>query len=354
MMPKVALVLGDGVGPEVMAEASKLIGAVNKAYSLQFETVEFDLSADHFLQTGIALPDGVIETIRKEMGAILLGPLGDPRVRDDQHGRSVLKGFIRELDLFVGVRRVRPLLSDLCPLAGMTEQDVDLTIIWEAKGGVYTDVGGSLEKGSQEEVVIDQEVITRSRVERVIRYAFEHALKHGRTGVTVARKSKDYSHSYDIWHRTFQEVREDFPDISASERRFETVIQQVLETPEQFDVLVTNHFFGSILSALGTALQGGLGLVASANLAPGKMGLFRPLHPSSTRYAGKDYANPMAAMISVQELMEFMGQRKISHAIRSAIRKALRSGWVTRDLNGSMGTSEVGDYVCSALMDSAP
>ncbi|MEE9166481.1 MAG: isocitrate/isopropylmalate family dehydrogenase [Candidatus Neomarinimicrobiota bacterium] len=352
-MQKVALIPGDGVGPEVMTQATKLLEAVNKAYSLDFETVTFDLSADHFLETGIALPEGVIATLRDEMDAVLLGPLGDPRIADDRHAREVLRGLTSELDLSVGMRRVRLLSADLCPLSGKTEQDIDLVLVWEATGGIYTEVGGTLDKGSEHEVVIEQEVTTRLRVERVIRFAFDYAARNDLSSVTLGRKSKNYPHGYDLWNRTFREVKADFPGVSASQLRFETLIQMMLDAPENFDVLVTNHLFGSILSALGTALQGGQGLVASSILSPGKMGLFRPLHPSLTRYAGKDYANPIAAMTCVQALMEFAGKAEISHAVELSIKKALKSGWVTRDLGGSMGTSEVGDYVCSALMDNA-
>jgi len=168
----------------------------------------------------------------------------------------------------------------------------------------------------------------------------------------MVHKSKDYSYGYDLWLRTFLSVKDEFSEISASHLKIETFIQQIIDTPERFDVIVTNHIFGSILSGLGTVLQGGKGLVASANICPGKIGLFHPLHPSSVKYAGKDFANPIAAMMCVKELMEFRSKPKASHAIELSIKKALESGWVTRDLGGSMGTSEVGDYVCSAIMDS--
>ena len=350
-MTKVAMIPGDGVGPEVMTEAGKLLEAVNNAYSLDFELVEFDLGADHFLHTGIALPESVIDTLKNDISAILMGPLGDPRVLNDQHAREILRGLIQEFDLFAGLRRVKLLFSELCPLAGKSEQDINLVLIWETKGGVYTDVGGTLEKGTRHEIVVEQEVSTRRRVEQVLRFAFDYAIKNGHSRITIARKSKDYFYGYDLWLRTFLTIKEEFSEISASHLQIETLIQQIIDTPEQFDIIVTNHLFGSILSGLGTALQGGQGLVASVNLCPGKIGLFRPLHPSSTKYAGKDYANPIAAMLCVQALMEFRGLMKVSKAIESSIKKALKSGWVTRDLGGSMGTREVGSYVCSALMD---
>lgn len=350
-MTRIALIPGDGVGPEVMAQAAKLIEAINKACSLQLDVTEFDLSAEHFLQTGIALPQGVVDTISEEMDGILLGPLGDPRVTDDEHSRSVLKGLIQRLDLFAGIRRIRLLSEDLCPLSGKTEKDIDFVLVWEALGGVYTNVGGTTEEGTEHEIVIEQEVMDRRRVERVVRFAFDYSVENGRSRVVVVRKSRDYAHSHNLWTRTFREVREDYPDVSASHVGIESLIQQIIESPEQFDVIVTNHMFGSLISSLGTVLHGGQGLAASSLVCPGKIGLFRPLHSSSTKYTGKNYANPLAAMISVQALMEFKGYPKVSVAIEESIRKALKSGWVSRDLGGSMGTDEIGDYVCSAFMD---
>ena len=350
-MIRIALIPGDGVGPEVMTEASKLFETVNSAFSLDFELVEFDLSADHFLETGIALPESIIDTLKSGISAILLGPFGDPRIPNDQHAREIIKGLVQRLNLFAGVRRVKLLSPELCPIAGKSEKDINLVIIWDTKGGVYTNIGGTLEKGTGQEIAIEQEVSVRHRIEQVIRFAFDYVSDHGYRKVTMVHKSRDYSYGHDLWNRTFSDVKEEFSKISASHFRIETVIQQIIETPEQFDVIVTNHLFGSILSGLGTVLQGGHGFVASASLNPGKVGLFRPLHPSATKYTGKDYANPFAAMMCVQEIMEFKGFLKASSAIETAIIKALKSGWVTRDLGGSMGTEEVGDYICSVIMD---
>ena len=350
-MPKVALIHGDGVGPEVMGEAAKLIDAINKALPLNIELVEFDLNADHFLQTGIALPEGVIDTVRDGVSGILMGPFGDPRVQDDKHSREILGGLIRELDLYVGLRRIRLLSAELCPLANKSEQDIDLTLIWEGKGGIYADVGGALETGTDQEIVVEQDVNTHRNIERVIRFAFEYAVENDRSSVTMVHKSRRYVYGHDLWVRTFLEVKEEFSKISGSHLRIETMMQQMVTRPEQFDLVVTNHLFGSILSGLGTALQGGQGLVASVNLHPHKIGLFRTLHPSSVKYTGKDYANPMAAIISVQHLMEFMDQPIVSQGIEKSLKKALATGWVTRDLGGSMGTREVGDYICSVFMD---
>jgi len=350
-MTKIAMIPGDGVGPEVITEASRLLETVNRAFSLDFELVEFDLSADHFIETGIALPESMVNTLKKGIPVILLGPLGDPRVTNDQHAREIVRGLVQQLNLFVGIRRVTLLSPDLCPISGKSEQDINFVLIWDSKGGVYTDIGGTLEKGTRQEIAIEQEVNIRQRIEQVIHFAFDYAVKNSRNRVTMIHKSRDYSYGHSLWSRVFFDVKEEFPEISASHLRIETAIQQIIESPEQFDVIVTNHLFGSILSGLGTVLQGGQGLVASANLYPGKRGLFRPLHPSSTKYAGKDYANPFAAIMCVRELMEFSNLPKVSYAIEMSIKKALKSGWVTRDLGGSLGTREVGDYICSTLMD---
>ncbi|MFQ6675894.1 MAG: isocitrate/isopropylmalate family dehydrogenase [Fidelibacterota bacterium] len=351
-MTKIAMIPGDGVGPEVMAEASKLLETLRETYHLDLESATFDLGADYTLETGLALPEGIIDELKGGYKGILMGPLGDPRIHDDRHVKVIISGLIRHLDLYAGLRRIRVLSDDLFPLANKNAKAVDLALIWESRGGVHAGAGTVIEKGTTGEIVVEEQIETRKRVEQVIRFAFDYAMGNRRSKVTLVHRSRAYPYGRDLWIRTFQEVQEDYPDMAGSRMGLDAAIQQLMTAPETLDVIVTNHLLGSILSSLGTALQGGPGLVASSNLHPGQVGLFRPLHSASSKYAGKDYANPMAAMLSVQDLMEFLGKKRISRDIGRALKKALKSGWVTRDLGGSMGTREVADYVCSAISES--
>ncbi|MFQ6615531.1 MAG: isocitrate/isopropylmalate family dehydrogenase [Fidelibacterota bacterium] len=351
-MTRIAIIPGDGVGPEVMDEASKLMDTLRDTFGVDVESAQFDLGADHTLETGLALPEGIVDELRGGYKGILMGPFGDPRVPQDRHAREIISGLITHLDLYAGLRRIRVLSDDFFPLANASGKNIDLVLIWEAMGGIHAGAGTAVDKGTEDEIVVEEEIDIRRRVERVIRFAFDYALENRRSKVTLVHKSRAYVHSRDLWVKTFLEVGEEYDAVATTRSGLDTVIQQLVTDPEEFDVLVTNHLLGSILSSLGTALQGGPGLVASSNLHPGQVGLFRPLHSSSTKYAGKDYANPMAAMLCVQDLMDFLGKKRASREIDQALRKALRSGWVTRDLGGSMGTREVADYVCSAIAES--
>lgn len=340
------------MGPEVMAEASKLLDTLRDTFGLDVETTKFELGADYTLGTGIALPEGILEELKGGYKGILVGPLGDPRIQQDGHAREIISGLIIHLDLYAGLRKIRVLSDDYLPLANKTAREIDIVVFWETMGGIYAGSGSRVETRTPDEIVVEEEIDTRKRVERVIRFAFDYAAGNRRDRVTLVHKSRAYVHSRDLWLRTFLEVKEDYSEVASSSLGPDAVIQQLITAPEELDVLVTNHLIGSILSSFGTAIQGGPGLAASSNLNPGQAGLFRPLHSASPKYAGKDYANPMAAMLCVQDLMDFLGKKRVSGTIERALRKALKSGWVTRDLGGSMGTREVADYICSAIAES--
>lgn len=348
---KIAAIPGDGVGPEIMNEAVKLLRTVDELNNLGVEIMEFDLSAGHYADTGLALPDTVSRALSEQADAVLLGPLGDPTISDSQYAREVISGLVTSLDLSIILREVKLLSAELSPMTTLTEGDLDFSLITEGTTGFQSDLGGTVAAGRDNEVVVEQEVNTRQQIERAVCFAFDWAARHGRNRVTMVYGAKAQKHSQELWSRVFKEISDSFDNTSTSMLHTDAFIQRFVNTPDQLDVVVTDHMFGSVISSLATAFIGGHGLASVAHVNPDGKGLFRPLHPPSAKYAGKDYANPMGAMMSVSLLLELAGHERITSSIEASLKKALESGWTTRDLGGSMGTSEVGDYICSFLTE---
>ena len=351
MAMKLAVIPGDGVGPEIVNEAVKLLKTVDELNNLGIEMMEFDLSASHYAETGLALPNTVIKTLSEQADAVLLGPLGDPAISDGRYAREVVSGLVTNLNFPIVLREVKLLSADLSPMTTLAEGDLDFSLITEGTTGFQSNLGGTVDAGHENEVVIEQEVNTRRRIERAVRFAFDWAVKQERNTVTMVYGAKTQKYSQELWLRIFKEVGESFDKISTVTIRPDAFIQRFVNTPDQFDVLVTEHTFGSVISSLATAFVGGHGLASVAHVNPDGKGLFRPLHPLSTKYAGKDYANPMGIMMGVSLLLKLDGHAEITSSIEASLKKAVESGWTTRDLSGSMGTSELGDYICSYLTE---
>jgi 3-isopropylmalate dehydrogenase len=341
---RIAVIPGDGIGVEVTREAvAALRSAASRCgFALVFEELPF--GAEHFLKTGETLPAGAVDRLGR-CDAILLGALGDPRVPDNRHAADILFGIRFGLDLYVNYRPVRLLDDRLCPLKGRTAADVDFVIFRENTEGLYAGVGGFFKKGTADEVAVQEDVNTRKGVERIIRHAFEHALASGRRRVLMSDKSNALTYGHDLWQRTFREVARDFPGIEASHMYVDALAMQMVRDPAQFDVIVTCNMFGDILTDLGAALQGGLGVAASANLHPGKPGLFEPVHGSAPKHAGKNVANPMGAILSAALLLRAIGLPEGARRLDEAVTACIRHGETTRDLGGGLGTREVGAAV---------
>lgn len=344
-MPKIAVLAGDGIGPEVIAEGLRVLGAV--APDLQYE--HFDLGAEHYLRTGVTMPPEVMARFRDEFDCIYLGALGDPRVPDSRHAKDILLGCRFQLDLYVNFRPVRLLDERYCPLAGKTCKDIDFVVFRENTEGLYTGVGGQFKRGTPDEVAIEQEINTRKGVERIVRAAFGWAREHGKTKVCMSDKSNAMRHGHDLWQRAFREVAEDFPGIAASHLYVDVLAMRLVQAPESFEVIVTNNLFGDIITDLGAAIQGGIGLAASGNLDPGRSALFEPVHGSAPDIAGRGIANPLAAILTAGMMLGYLGREEQERRVQSAVQACLRAGKVTRELGGTLSTSQVGDAVLQAL-----
>ncbi len=343
------MLAGDGIGKDVTAEAVKILEAAKERWNLPLELVSLPWDADRYLETGETLPEGALETFRDEYAAIFIGAYGDPRVPDMKHAADILLGIRFGLDLYINYRPIRLYSDELCPLVDKRASDIDFVVFRENTEGAYVGVGGNFKKGTADEVAVQEEIHTRKGVERILRAAFDWAVEHDRPNVCMADKSNVMQFGHDLWQRAFLEVAEDYPTVETSHYFVDALAMQLVRKPESFDVIVTNNMFGDILTDLGAALQGGLGVAASANLHPGRVSMFEPVHGSAPKYAGSGRANPVGAAASVALLLEELGHAEAARTLDRAIGDLIRAGISTPDLGGEATTSEVGDRLAAAV-----
>jgi 3-isopropylmalate dehydrogenase len=346
---RVALIPGDGIGVEVIAEAVKVLTAVADAAGDAVYMTPFDWGAERFLRTGDTLPKGALEHLAGSFDAILLGAMGDPRVPDNRHAVDILLGLRFRLDLYVNFRPVRVFHDRLCPLKGVAAADVAIDIFRENTEGPYVMMGGHLKKDTPDEVATEIDVNTRKGVERIVRHAFEHARARGRKKVAMADKSNVLVHAHDLWRRVFSLVAAEYPEIEAAHFYVDNMALQLVRDPRQFEVIVTSNMFGDILTDLAAGLQGGLGMAASANLHPGRVGLFEPVHGSAPPLAGKNVANPMGAILTAGLMLDHHGWTDSARRIEEAVRWAIETERTTPDIGGTQGTREVGEAIAGRL-----
>ena len=346
---RIAMIPGDGIGLEVAAEARKLLEHLVASRGLPLKLVTFDWGADKFLREGVSLPDDGLETLRRDFDAIFFGALGDPRVQSNRHAADILLGIRFGLDLYVNLRPVKLLDARLCPLKNRTERDVDFVILRENTEGAYVGMGGNFKPGTPDEIGVQEDVNTYQGVERILVYAFEYARRRGLKRVCMSDKSNALPFAHGLWQRVFKEIRARFPDIESTHLFIDTLALEMVRNPAQFQVIVTSNMFGDIISDLGAALLGGLGLAPSANIHPGRISMFETVHGSAPNIAGKNLANPMAALLTVSLMLDHLGFAGEAGRIEDATREAIRQQKTTADLGGRLGTRDVGDWICSRL-----
>ncbi len=347
------MIPGDGIGVEVTRQATRVLTTLAEQTDLSVELVELDFGAERYLRTGSAITPHELTELGSSYDAIFLGAIGDPRVPDSLHARAILLGIRFSLDLYVNLRPIRLYDAALSPLRNVTAEDIDLTIFRENTEGVYVGVGGHFKQGTADEIAIEQDINTRKGVERIIRAAFEFARARGRRRVTLTDKANAMPHAGALWRRIFAEVSAEFPNIPHDAVYADALALDLIRRPARYDVIVAPNLFGDLLSDLAAALVGGLGLAASANLHPGRPGLFEPVHGSAPDIAGTDTANPLAALLTATLMLEHLGHHEHAARIESAVRTAIRLGKTTPDLGGTLGTEAVGDWVCNHLRETA-
>jgi 3-isopropylmalate dehydrogenase len=348
-MIRIALIPGDGIGPEVVREGRRVIEAAAEAGLVEVAMQEFPHGADHMLATGETLSEESFVRLRDEFDAILLGAVGDPRVPDNRHARDILLGLRFRLDLFINFRPARVRLPELSPLRDAEHRPLDIEVFRENTEGFYTGSGGFLRQGTEHEVAISESFATRHGVERIVRAAFEHARTRGRPRVTLADKANAVPHVYGLWRRVFQEIAEEYPDIESDARYVDALAMQLVREPEEFSVIVTENLLGDILSDLAAELAGGMGLAPSANLNPGRHALYEPVHGSAPDIVGTGTANPVATILSVALLFEHAGAEEAARKVEEAVDASLAVGIRTPDTGGTATTSEAGTWIADQL-----
>jgi len=346
---RIAVIPGDGIGPEVISEALKVLRAAFSAGKRQAEFTEFDWGADRYLRDGTSLPAGALDMLRTQFDAILFGAVGDPRVPSNQHAFDILFGMRFGLDLYVNVRPAVLFDRRFTPLRDRSEADVNFVVLRENTEGMYANIGGQFKRNTPDEIALQEEVNTRKGVERILRYAFEDARTRPRKRLCMSDKSNALTHGHDLWQRVYRELRQHYADVDSRHLYIDTLVMEMVRDPSQFDVIVTNNLFGDIVSDLGAQLAGGLGLSPSANIHPGQVSMFEPVHGSAPTIAGKNRANPFGAILSSAMMCDYLGWPAEGGALRAAIRAALGEGKCTAELGGTLGTRQAGDHIASLL-----
>ncbi|MBI2169391.1 MAG: 3-isopropylmalate dehydrogenase [Actinobacteria bacterium] len=350
MTHRIGLIKGDGIGPEVVDEALKALDATG----VSFEPVEFDLGARRYLATGEVLPDSVLDEIRT-LDAVLLGAVGHPNVPPGVLERGLLLRLRFELDLYVNLRPVKLLAGAATPLAGKGPDDIDMVVVRENTEGAYIGEGGVLRPGTAVEVASQGSLNTRSGVERCVRYAFNVAGTRPRRHVTLCHKTNVLTYAGDLWMRTTREVAGEYPNVTFDYAHVDAACLYMVEQPERFDVIVTDNLFGDILTDLGAAIAGGMGLAASGNINPGKEtpSVFEPVHGSAPDIAGKGLANPLAAVLSAGMMLDHLGEYaaalRVEAGVAGTLEKLAGAGGGTTAQTMKHSTQEIGDLVADHI-----
>ena len=346
----IAVIPGDGTGPEVVAEAVKALEAVSDKCGMDFNFKEYGLGGDLYLKEGTLLTDEVIEEL-KDFDAIFLGAIGHPDVKPGILEREVLLKLRFELDLYINLRPVVLYPGVGTPLKDKGPEDIDFVVIRENSEGVYAGGGGFLKKGTPDEVAIQESVNTRKGVERCIRYAFEYCQRRNQKKLlTLCAKTNVLIYESDLWYRVLQEVKKDYPDIDINYQHVDALCMWMIKNPEQFDVIVTNNMFGDIITDLGAMIQGGMGIAAGGNINPDVTAMFEPIGGSAPKYTGLNKINPIAAICAAQMMVDYLGENEAAGMLLTAIKQVLKEDLKGLDA-GKMGygTKEVGDLVVSYI-----
>jgi 3-isopropylmalate dehydrogenase len=344
----IATIPGDGVGIEVTAEAVKALATVAHRFGFTVSLTEYDLGGRRYLATGEVLPDSVEEELARH-DAILLGAVGTPEVPPGVLERGLLLRLRFDFDQYVNLRPVKLYPGVPTPIAGLTPERCDLVVVRENTEGLYAGTGGTFKRGTGLEVAIQESINTRVGVERVVRYAFERAA--GRRGrLTLCHKTNVLTFAGDLWQRTTDEVAVEYPGVEVDYVHVDAACLYLVQSPERFDVVVTDNLFGDIVTDLGAAIQGGLGLAASGNLDPGRRhpSMFEPVHGSAPDIAGRGWANPVAAVLSVAMCLDHLGEVEAAAALERAAASVLPELRAMGGPSMGMATSEIGDRIAAA------
>jgi len=347
----IAVIGGDGTGPEVVQEAVKVLDAASKKFGLKLTYTKYDIGGERYLRTGEILTDSVLEELRK-FPAILLGAIGHPNVKPGILEKGILLRTRFELEQYINLRPVKLYDERFCPLKDKAPADIDFVVVRENNEGLYTGAGGFVFKGTANEVALQESVNTRRGVERCLRFAFEFARKRNKDNkLTLCGKTNVLTFAFDLWERVFNEIGEkDFKDIKREYAHVDATTMWFVKNPEWFDVIVTDNMFGDIITDLGAMVQGGMGIAAGGNINPKGTSMFEPIGGSAPKYTGQGVINPLAAICAGQMMLDFLGETKAAKAIETSVIQVVREK-IKSLAAGKMGhtTSQVGDLVAEGL-----
>lgn len=347
----IAVIGGDGTGPEVIREAIKVLKAAASKFSLKLNFTDYDLGGERYLKTKEALPDSVVQELRK-FPAILLGAIGHPDVKPGILEKGILLRLRFELEQYINLRPVKLYDPRFCPLKDKGPADIDFVVVRENNEGLYTGAGGFVFKGTPNEVALQESVNTRRGVERCLRFAFEFTRKRNRAKkLTLCGKTNVLTFAFDLWERAFHEIGQaDYADVKRDYAHVDATTMWFVKNPEWFDVIVTDNMFGDIITDLGAMIQGGMGIAAGGNINPQGTSMFEPIGGSAPKYTGQNVINPLAAICAGQMMLDFLGETAAAKAIEEAVIRVTREK-IQSLAAGKMGfgTTQVGDLVAAAL-----
>ncbi|MGQ9630690.1 MAG: 3-isopropylmalate dehydrogenase [bacterium] len=349
---KIAVIPGDGTGPEVVREGLKVLEKAADRYPIKFDFIHYDLGGERYLKTGETLPDSVLDELRG-VDAIYLGAIGHPEVKPGILEQGILLKLRFSLDQYINLRPVKLFPGVWTPLKDKGPEDIDFLIVRENTGGIYTGLGGASKRGTPDEVATQLMLYTRKEVDRCLRYAFELTRKRNRKRMlTLCHKTNVLTYAGDLWFRAFEEMgKREFPDVKRDYAHVDATTMWMVKNPEHFDVIVTENMFGDIITDLGAMIQGGMGIAAGGNINPEGVSMFEPIGGSAPKYTGKNVINPLAAICAAQMMLVNLGEDVVASAVEEAVAKALLSGKIKSMSAGQMGltTSEVGDLIASQI-----
>ena len=351
-MYKIAIIPGDGTGPEVVAEGLKALDAVARKMDFKYETTQFDFGGDRYLSTNEVLPDSAVEEFRA-FDAIYLGAIGHPEVKPGILEKGILLRLRFELDQYINLRPVKLYPNVDTPLKDKGPQEIDFVVVRENTEGLYAGSGGYLKKGTPDEIAVQESINTRKGVERCLRYAFDYTRRRNKTNtLTLCGKTNVLTFAFDLWERAFHEVGErDYSDIERDYAHVDAICMWMVKNPEWFDVVVTDNMFGDIITDLGAMIQGGMGIAAGGNINPEGVSMFEPIGGSAPKYTGQNVINPLAAIGALQLLLDTLGEEEAALTVEKGIVDTVQK---LDDLGaGKMGysTAEVGDMVAQFVAD---
>ncbi|MFA4981780.1 MAG: 3-isopropylmalate dehydrogenase [Candidatus Omnitrophota bacterium] len=347
---KIAVIAGDGTGPEVVAEGLKVLKAASKKFNFSYKEEMFDYGGDRYLKTGKTIDDKELANLKK-FDAIFLGAIGHPDVKPGILEQGILLKTRFGLDQYINLRPVKLYDPRFCPLKDKKPEDIDFVVVRENSEGLYKGMGEFQNKGKIDEVAIQISYNTRKGVERCIRYAFELAEKrNSRKKLTLCGKTNVLTYAWDLWQRTFDEVKKDYPDVQTDYAHVDATTMWFVKNPEWFDVIVTDNLFGDIITDLGAMIQGGMGIAAGGNINPEGVSMFEPIGGSAPKYTGKHVINPLAAICAAGMLLDNIGEIEAASAVEKSVVKVATTKLKSLAA-GKMGysTEEVGDLVVGNL-----